>query len=437
MRWFRGAFSLFARGSTHSPRVAHIEMPSFAENLGRLFRSGCAAESCSGQPPACPTPVSLGSSRPENEAHRQRFHLRFLNAAAAPVILSWLAANGTVGAVIGVLQPGERIARTTTTGDAFVATLDSGPATLLMQHIVAPVVVRACECQDAPLVLCPPRTPSKHNASARPTYEPAGFLNYADAPVDVYMRSGACEHLLTTTGPIAPRGQAHYAAWAEQRFRVRRHEGGQLLLEHVVGEIIIRPCTAEGRGEDKKDVELRLLREQVSKLSAAHVAVHREVRMLREVVTRQVSELQADVRRMHATTWEPTRRPSPDTGSDEDLAEMHAPERWQQAYVAATATGNGPEADAPAVEQSPSGPVAEHNGAMRGIGGDSPADGHTGWDVDVGGALAGVDAQHQGNVGVQLQAGAPSASNDVSLEGEAVQRLHVNAQGETVPVADS
>ena len=66
--------------------------------------------------------------------------------------------------------------------------------------------MRDCGCPDgAPLLLCPPRGPlKKHNKTERPEYEPAGWVNAAGAPIEVYLKTSSCEQLLRQ---IEPGGQ--------------------------------------------------------------------------------------------------------------------------------------------------------------------------------------------------------------------------------------
>ena len=226
------------RAAPPNPMVA-----SFMDMLALTLRaSGCAAEACSGQPRACPVPTpKLGSTRPEQEAHWQHSTLAFFNAATTPVALDWLAGNGSVKSHVGVVRPGATRRVSATTGDVFSA-VSTTDGTLLMEYLTSPSVVRACECDDTPLVLCPPRAPSSHNASERPQYEPAGFLNQAGSPIDIYMNGRDCEHLLTAEGMEHGR-QVYFASWFGQQFRARLRSSGQLLLEHTVGQVIIRPCT--------------------------------------------------------------------------------------------------------------------------------------------------------------------------------------------------
>ena len=53
----------------------------------------------------------------------------------------------------------------------------------------------------------------------------AGLLHCFVDPVDIYLQGSGCEHLMTPNGSVAPGGQAHFAAWAGQRFTARRAEG--------------------------------------------------------------------------------------------------------------------------------------------------------------------------------------------------------------------
>ena len=225
---------------------------AFSAVLALTARSnGCSAEYCSGQPRSCPPAATalFRSARPESSKAVQKQQLTFLNAATESAVVSWLSGNGSVGSIVATIRPGESHRVDAQTGDAFTAITEAGQ--LLLEYFVGPAVVRRCDCPDAHLVVCPPRQPSKHNASQRPLYEPAGFLNYADSPVDVYMYTERCEHLLTVSSPIAASGgQAHYAAWAGQRFRVRRHSDARLLMEHTVGQVLVRPCRTASSGRE-------------------------------------------------------------------------------------------------------------------------------------------------------------------------------------------
>ena len=206
----------------------------------------CSASTCSGGHELCPagTP-GLGSSRPVGGA--QNHTVTFVNAASHPVSLYWLRPNGTAHPFAS-LAPSERRAIKSYTGDvwqAWIASADA-PARLVMEHVVGPADVQACPCADVPLVTCPPRQPGKHNSSKRPDYEPASFFNAADEPVDIYLQGSGCEHLMTPNGSVAPGGQAHFAAWAGQRFTARRAEGTdrRVLLALHLGEILIRDCAS-------------------------------------------------------------------------------------------------------------------------------------------------------------------------------------------------
>jgi hypothetical protein len=245
---------------------------SFASTLALVARSAtCSNEYCTGQPRACPAPLpGLASAQPEKEAHRRQFRLQFFNAAAEAAQLSWIANNGTAVTLMAI-EPGQKRRLSARMGDAFRATGASSGA-LLMEYFTGPVIVHECaQCseQSTQLVFCPPRVPSTHNASRRPEYEPAGFVNDAPAAIDLYAIGAQCESLLTTDAPLAPRGQRHFASWAGQRFRVRRHDTSQLLLEHTVGEVLIRPCTV---GESKSGAAalglLAEIREGLKRLEA-------------------------------------------------------------------------------------------------------------------------------------------------------------------------
>ena len=205
-------------------------MPSFAEILGIVLRAACSPEACSNQPPSCPVRTTLATTRPDNEAHHQAFGIEFRNAAPIPAKLQWLSLNGTVGATLAHLSPGQARGVSARTGDVFIATaIDaSGHETLLMEYFTGPAIIRECaSCRDEPLVLCPPRSLPSHNASEKPAYEPAGFVNVAPDAVDVYQYDGTreCEQLLTRDGPVAHRGQRHFASKRGQRLRARRRSG--------------------------------------------------------------------------------------------------------------------------------------------------------------------------------------------------------------------
>ena len=180
----------------------------------------------------------------------QTHTLTFVNVAtrAAPL----LAACERHASAFADIQAGQRTAVKTYTGDAWVAH-SAATGELLMQHQVGPADIRSCaQCDDVawqPLVTCPPRQPGKHNSSKRPDYEPASFFNAADEPVDIYLQGSGCEHLMTPNGSVAPGGQAHFAAWAGQRFTARRAEGTdrRVLLALHLGEILIRLRVAQPR----------------------------------------------------------------------------------------------------------------------------------------------------------------------------------------------
>ena len=264
-----------------------------------LRAGGCSDEYCSGQPRACPVATpTLGSVHPESEAQRQTFHITYRNAATSLVMLEWLAANGTVGSILARIRPGAHAVISATTGDAFRATDVEGA--LLMEMTTGPVVVRDCErCRDEPLVLCPPRTPARHNATQRPQYEPAGFYNAATLPVDVFMYGGQCEHLLTANEPLGARGgQRHFASWAGQRFRVRtRSEQQRLLLEYTVGEVLVRPCNGGGSG-----VGVGGSSTQVVELQTQVAALEARLAELHEHTNKHVLALQAAVRQIFNLT---------------------------------------------------------------------------------------------------------------------------------------
>ena len=228
----------------------------FSDMLGLVVRSAtCSLEVCGGQPPMCPARTEgLASAQPEAEAQRQVFTTQFTNAAAEPARLEWISHNGSVGSALTVLSPGQTRGVSARTGDLFLAT-GATSGLLLMELFTGPAIVRECaQCESVhePLVLCPPRTPSAHNETERPAYEPAGFVNFAPYAVDLYQvarTSGpggaTCEqHLTAAAGPMASRGQLHFASRRSARFRARRHADQRLLFEHVVGEVLIRPCIA-------------------------------------------------------------------------------------------------------------------------------------------------------------------------------------------------
>ena len=96
-----------------------------------------------------------------------------------------------------------------------------------------------------------PALSGKHDPAARPTYEPAGFINGAGATVDVYVVGRDCETRLAT---LQPAEQVHFASWAGQSFRVRRADDTQLLLQQTLGEVAIEECKRRiGYVEDAKD----------------------------------------------------------------------------------------------------------------------------------------------------------------------------------------
>ena len=246
---------LFATAATAANAVANQVEPFIHHR--KLLREaqlrgadaqGCTFESCTGQPSTCPHQAALGfgSSRPSQGL--QTHTLTFVNVATRAVRLSWLHGNGTASAFADI-QAGQRTAVKTYTGDAWVAH-SAATGELLMQHQVGPADIRSCaQCDDVawqPLVTCPPRQPGKHNSSKRPDYEPASFFNAADEPVDIYLQGSGCEHLMTPNGSVAPGGQAHFAAWAGQRFTARRAEGTdrRVLLALHLGEILIRDCAS-------------------------------------------------------------------------------------------------------------------------------------------------------------------------------------------------
>lgn len=222
---------------------------TFTNMLGLVIRTvACTSEMCGGQPPMCPvrTP-GLATSRPESESHRQVHSLHFTNAAAEPARLEWIASNGSIGAVLVTLAPGQTRGVSARTGDVFTAS-GSNSGLMLMELFTGPAIVRECSiCPDAPLVLCPLHAPQRYNVTERPAYEPAGFINFAPDAVDVYQVDShmQCEKRLTgAAGPVETRGQLHFASRRGQRFRARRRRDQRLLLEHVVGEVMIRPCVA-------------------------------------------------------------------------------------------------------------------------------------------------------------------------------------------------
>lgn len=192
------------------------------------------------QPEACPPGTrGLGSSRPA--AGAQNHTLTFLNGAQRAVVLYWVLPNATARP-LARLEPMESRAVKSRTGDvwqAWAPTPESKPQ-LVMEHVVGPAEIRGdCPCEDVPLVLCPPRELGRHDPTTRPTYEPAGFANFAGGPVDVYVVGPACESKVAS---LQPGEQAHFASWATQSFRVRRGDDQRLLMRLSVGEVRIQDC---------------------------------------------------------------------------------------------------------------------------------------------------------------------------------------------------
>ena len=223
----------------------------------RALRSqpACSEAACEAQPEVCPagTP-GLGSSRPARGT--QNHSVTFFNTAFRGIALHWMQPNATARAFAEIEPIGRRLVRTYT-GDVWQAWAPSSSGSkprLLMEYVVGPTEIRGdCACSDVPLLLCPPRQPDKHDPASRPSYEPAGFINFAGITVDVYVLGGksaqgaACE---TKLASLQPSEQVHFASWKGQTFRIRRHgDSGnqQLLQQHVVGEVHIRDCEPLGR----------------------------------------------------------------------------------------------------------------------------------------------------------------------------------------------
>jgi len=264
---------------------------SWADEYARMraLRSqpACSEAACKTQPEVCPSGTpGLGSARPASGT--QNHTMTFVNMAHRGIVLHWLQPDATARA-FAEIEPTERRLVRTYTGDVWQAWTSSSSGSkprLLMEHVVGPAEIRGdCACSDAPLVLCPPRQPGRHDPASRPSYEPAGFVNFAGVAVDVYVLGAACEtKLASLTGQ--PAGQVHFASWAGQTFRVR--QGGdsgdqQLLQQHVVGELHIRDCEPTRRAvhahglsagstkeaEAEAEVEARGAAECLLKTSAA------------------------------------------------------------------------------------------------------------------------------------------------------------------------
>ena len=242
------------------PLLTCCQVPDYGSMVRLIAQhTRCAAEACTGQPAACPAAVpGLASSRPSNGRYHN-YSLNFMNTLSHGVVLSWLEANGTARPVT-TLAPGEKRQLRSRTGDMWQAHIalawdapaglpstapaSDAPATLLMEHQVGPTLVRDCGCRDAPLVLCPPRPEGlkPHNATERPEYEPAGWLNAVGAPIEVYLRTSVCEMLVHR---IDAGGQVQLSSWSGQSFRLRRADNQRLLLQQTVGDVLIRPCAGE------------------------------------------------------------------------------------------------------------------------------------------------------------------------------------------------
>lgn len=264
-------------------------MLSFGQSLQLYIRQPCSAELCYAQPTACPQPMPhFASTRPDREQQRQNFSTTFLNTASEPVSLNWLSANGTVGSVVTTIAPGASHRVRAITGDAFTAVSDAD-GRLLMQWMAGPAVIRECTCADTPLLLCPPRSPAVHNRTERPTYEPAGFVNVSPGAVDVYLYARGCETLLTSAGPIERGGQLHLAAWASQRYRVRDHLQQRLLLEHVVGEVLVRSCERASSTAQA----LRELKEQLQVLTMQQARTNHVLNALDQRVDAALAQMRA------------------------------------------------------------------------------------------------------------------------------------------------
>ena len=88
--------------------------------------------------------------------------------------------------------------------------------------------------------------------------------------VNVFLLGESCETRLNAE-PIPPRGQAHFASWAGQRFRIRRSGDAAVLMQHVVGEVIVRPCTASSTASDlTARAEIVALQQQLAQVSRRH-----------------------------------------------------------------------------------------------------------------------------------------------------------------------
>ena len=284
----------------------------FGQMLGLVLRStACTSEVCGNQPRMCPigTP-GLATSRPENEKQQQAFGLRFFNAAAEPAQLNWLAPNGTIGAVMATLAPGEKRGVSAHTGDVFTVTVDSPERTLLAEVFTGPAIVRSCDiCPDAPLVLCPPKSPPSHNATERPAFEPAGFVNAAGVAIDLYMLSAKCEHLLTVSGPLQNLQQMHYASWAGQKFRARRHSDQRLLLEHTVGEILVRPCAAAAAATSASAAAVDGMVAAIDRLEQRQLALAKLVQELKTATNERLDALEGQLSRSSSAVEPPTAHP--------------------------------------------------------------------------------------------------------------------------------
>jgi len=167
-------------------------------------------------------------------------HALTFDNKAGPVLILWLASNGTEVPFVR-LGAGEQRAAKTYTGDAWRVRGIQAKWPLLLEMQVGPLTIRDCGCLDRPLVVCPPRERRPPNASDAPS-EPVGFVNTAAVPVHLYVASRPCEVLLTEGAPIAPGGQRMFHAWAGQTFRVRAAATARMLLEVNPSSAVISPC---------------------------------------------------------------------------------------------------------------------------------------------------------------------------------------------------
>ena len=127
LRFHLVGFKLWGQCGVQAATFARVSrrpvVMTFTNMLGLVIRTvACTSEMCGGQPPMCPvrTP-GLATSRPESESHRQVHSLHFTNAAAEPARLEWIASNGSIGAVLVTLAPGQTRGVSARTGDVFTA----------------------------------------------------------------------------------------------------------------------------------------------------------------------------------------------------------------------------------------------------------------------------------------------------------------------------